>query len=157
MHLSEYGYNQSTISNISEFPKIEDNKATNRDFVTFAIINDCSMIDARYKKGPISFQLCVGNHGEDDVQSSFFGCKKGSPCNFTEQQIPIQLDPFMPIYLATDKSKMCMTLKFPIDDLRPFLLKTNYVQSALRTIVSHFQYNYYLFSSPKSELSYSKL
>ncbi len=84
------------------------------------------MIDARYKKGPIRFQLCVGNHG--------YGT--GGAMNFSEEQVPIQLDPLMPVYLAIDKEKICMSLRFDVEDMRHFMLKNNYVFYALRTIVS---------------------
>ena len=58
------------------------------------------------------------------------------PTNFTEPQVPIQLDVQMPIYLAIDKEKMCISLRFTSEDIRHFMHKNNYVQSALRTIVS---------------------
>jgi hypothetical protein len=119
---AELNYKSSQVS-LNE-KAIIDSKPVS--FTAFALINEVSMIDARYKKGPIRFQLCVGNHG--------YGT--GGAMNFSEEQVPIQLDPLMPVYLAIDKEKICMSLRFDVEDMRHFMLKNNYVFYALRTIVS---------------------
>ncbi len=98
-------------------------------FTVFALIHEVSMIDARFKKGPVQFQLCVGNHGYQVGDNS-------RQMNFSEEHVPIQLDPLMPVYLAIDKEKICLSLKFYLEDMRHFMLKNNYLQYALRTIVS---------------------
>lgn len=41
-------------------PLMEAQTAKTDEFVAFAIISEVSMIDYRFKKGPISFQLCIG-------------------------------------------------------------------------------------------------
>ena len=97
------------------------------------------MIDARYKKGPIRFQLCVGNHGYGVLGGAGWDGSWEVPAgtmNFSEEQVPIQLDALMPVYLAIDKEKMCMSLRFEGEDMRHFMLKNNYLHYALRTIVS---------------------
>ena len=112
---------------------------TTKEFVAFAIISEVNMIDSRFRKGPISFQLCVGNNGYDNMDSGYtvplFGSRKTWPSNFSEPQTPVQFDAMSPIYLPYEKSKECLTLKFPIGDLRHFMLKSNYVQTVLRMIV----------------------
>lgn len=81
-----------------------------------------------------------GNHGYDNMNSGYtvplFGTRKTWPSNFSEPQTPIQFDTMSPIYLPSDKSKECLTLKFSISDLRHFLLMSNYVQTTLRMIVN---------------------
>ncbi len=44
---------------LTKFESIDLN-SFKKDFVAFAIISECSMIDKRFKNGEISFQLCLG-------------------------------------------------------------------------------------------------
>jgi hypothetical protein len=86
--------------------------------------------------------LKIGVHGydtymnKDNINNFYVGMQnKYIPVNFTDSQTPIQLENSMPIYLANEKSKKCMSLKFSLEDVRHIMFKTNFIYQALRKFV----------------------
>ena len=91
------------------------------EFVCFIIIDECTMIDSRYKNGKINFQLCIGTNGHEEA-----GCD-----NESEPIEPIQLTSTMPIYLSYERAKPCLCLRFRSEDMRHVMFKVNYIEKKL--------------------------
>ena len=109
------------------------------EFIVFFIIDEVSMIDSRLnQEGSLSFQLIVGKNGykSDDEKH---------PSNISKQENPIQLDSHMPVYLAFEKSKPCLSLKISIEDMRHYMFKSNFLQRGLSKFVIIFFNNSHYF------------
>lgn len=107
---------------------------TKKLFTLFVLISDVYDIDARYQ-GDLSFQVCIGTHGYENL-SKLDLSSKHIPSNFTLQQKPIRLGPKMPLYLAYDKSKPCLSLQFEMEDLTQYMYAKNFLLNSVKEMVN---------------------
>ncbi len=114
---------------LQSFGEVSQLTKIKHEFVAFFIIDELSMIDSRLnQEGGLSFQLIVGKNGyetNDENQAS----------NISKQENPIQLDSHMPVYLAFEKSKPCLSLKISIEDMRHYMFKSNFLLRGLTKFV----------------------
>lgn len=100
------------------------------EFITFAVLDQITMIDSRYKNGDISIKLCMGINGYDSLIDKW---------NQTESIKPVQFNKEEPIFLPFDKTKPCLSINFSNQDMRHVLYKMNIIENSVKLIVKNYE------------------
>ena len=108
------------------------------DFVLFACLTEVSMINNRFSKGLLSFRLTIGNFGYSNENAR-------ENENYTVKTRPIQLSNDMPVYLAFEKTKPCLSVEFKLEDTSHVLYKINYIKRKTDQLVRIYEYTNFIF------------